>query len=105
MYTIDLEHEKLEVEFTNLEEKRTSAIQRKKLKVQAKEAREELMMDLLLSKISTKELFDEDPNIRYMRLNFRPEFYSKWNEGLQLYFEGDWPQAKLYFEETIVFFA
>lgn len=99
---MDLESDKLEVDFKEEDFSKLSPSEKRHTKVMAKELKEELMIKLLTRELTTKKLFEMDLNIRYMRINYRPEFYQQWTSGLTHYFLGDWKAARTAFEETLV---
>jgi len=99
---VDLESDKLEVDFKEEDFSKLSPSEKRHTKVMAKELKEELMIKLLSRELTTKMLFEMDLNIRYMRINYRRDFYDKWTAGLDHYFRGDWKEARSAFEETLV---
>ena len=101
LFTVDLESEKLEVDFKEKDFSKLTPNEKRQSIVNARELKEELMIKLLKREVTTKQILEQDTSIKYMRINFRPDFYKKWNEGLQLYLDGNWPQARKFFEETL----
>jgi class 3 adenylate cyclase len=103
LYTVDLEYEKLEIDFKEVEYNKMTPSEKKHDKVKEREKKEDMMVELLSRTFTTQQLFEQDYNIKYMRINYRPDFYQKWNEGVETYLStiGDWKQAKEIFEETL----
>lgn len=102
LYTVDLESEKLEVDFKEEDFSKLTPNEKRQSMVKAREKKEEIMIKLLKRDLTTKQLFDADTSIRYMRINYRSDFYTRWNEGIDHYLKGKWPQARIIFEETLV---
>lgn len=42
--------------------------------------------------------------IKQCRDHLKEEFFSLWNQGIKFYLQGDWQQAKTYFEQTKNYF-
>ena len=99
---MDLESDKLEIDYKEEDFTKLTPNEKRHNKVMAKELKEEIMILLLKREMTTKKLFEMDLNIRYMRINYRRDFYEKWNEGLTYYFDGEWQKAKVVLEETQV---
>ena len=51
-------------------------------------------------KLSTKKLLILDDDLRACRKKYKKEFYDKWENGMSLYLEGRWRDAKDVFEST-----
>ena len=62
--------------------------------------RNELKAKVLKNTTKISKLFEEDEEIRLLREPFTKEFTTKFNIGLQYYFDGKWTEAKRIFEET-----
>lgn len=102
LYTVDLESEKLEVDFKEEDFSKLTPNEKRQSMVKAREQKEEIMIRLLKRELTTRQLFEADTSIRYMRINYRPDFYTRWNEGMDHYLQGRWSKARKVFEETLV---
>lgn len=102
LYTVDLESDKLEIDFREINLSSMKPTERMEMMAKTRHKKEATMMSILKRELTTKQLLEKDNSIRYMRINYRSDFYEKWNQGLALYFRGDWSAAKKIFEDTIV---
>lgn len=68
--------------------------QEKLRRVKAKLKRERYKQQCVDATHSALGMFETDPDLVYIRQLITKEFYSVWNDALQLYMKGDWLAAK-----------
>jgi len=98
--TCDIDYSRLTINLKALDIVNLSRNEKKRFKVMARLKRNDLREKVMENKYNVHNLFTTDPDLVTMREPYSPAFYTKFNEGMQHYFAGNWPKAKESFETT-----
>ena len=71
-------------------------------KIEAREKRRQLAVDLRRRLKLSHQLLMNDEDFLAMRRKYKHEFFTEWQTGFAHYIKGDWPQALVHFENTLV---
>lgn len=71
-------------------------------KIEAREKRRQLAVDLRRRLKLSHQLLMNDEDFLTMRRKYKHEFFTEWQTGFAHYIKGDWTQALIHFENTLV---
>lgn len=89
LYTFDGDFENLP-KFCSLKSKKTSSMERKRLKFIQRGVKDNFIISLLEGKASVGEIYKKDRTIQQARLKFSKTFFQMWEIGFEDYIRGRW---------------
>ena len=72
----------------------------KRMRVRQRIERNKYKDQIFSGEIQASELFQTDPDLEEMTQFFHHDFIKKYEDGIALYLEGYWPEAKVEFEKV-----
>jgi len=100
LYTVDVDYGKIKVNTKEIDISTLKDIEKKKARVHARNARNELKENALAGRTKVGKSFYIDKDISRLRDPFHSDFYKKFSEGMDNYISGNWAKAREIFERT-----
>lgn len=99
LYTVDLDVSKLQLSF-NKKSKIDTPKEKRKEMVRSRNATKKRLENLFNERIFTRDILNDDDDIKQMRETFTEDFFRKWDKGIEDYLSGNWSSAWSIFNET-----